>query len=512
MTRVQTWTLVAMILASGIAFLDGSVVNVALPAIDRSLGAGLSGLQWIVDGYALTLSSFLIVGGALGDRLGRRRVMVWGLVGFGISSLACGLAPTTTVLVISRLVQGATGALLVPGSLAIIRAVFEDDTARAGAVGTWSAFISVAGVIGPLLGGVLVDRLGWQWVFLINPVLVAITAVILVRFVPESRDETAHGSLDWLGAVLVVVGLAGLSAGLIEAPLLGLSSPSVWGGILAGALVLVAFVVHQSRAVNPMMPLGLFRSRTFSSANLYTLGVYFGLGGLPFFLPVYVQNVMNLPATVAGAALLPVPILLFLLSRFFSSLSMRLGPRRLMVAGALTVALGMLLMARLGPDVNLWLVALPAGIVFGLGLAVLVAPLTTAVLGSVPAQLSGVGSAINNVASRVAGLIAVAGLGIVFSLVFNLRVWSEYESELHADQRTPQVVATLERLRANPTGRVKDLEPALLETARAAQTDAFRAVLVVCAAASVFGAGAAWFGLKESGRSEEPDGSRHPNS
>ena len=483
-----------MILASGITFLDGSVVNVALPAIDRDLGAGLSGLQWIVDGYALTLSSFLIVGGMLGDRLGRRRVMVWGLVGFGLSSLACGLAPSTAVLVAARLVQGATGALLVPGSLAIIRAVFADDAARARAIGTWSAFTSVAGVVGPLLGGVMVDRIGWRWVFLINPFLVALTALVLTRFVPESRDESAHGSLDWLGAALVVIGLTGLSAGLIEAPLLGLSSPVVWGGILAGGLVLVGFVVHQSRTANPMMPLGLFNSRTFSSANLYTLGVYFSLGGLPFFLPVYVQNVMNLPATVAGAALLPVPILLFLLSRFFSGLAVRLGSRRLMVAGAVIVALGMLLMARLGPDANLWLVALPAGVVFGLGLAVLVAPLTTAVLSSVPAQLSGVGSAINNVASRVAGLIAVAGLGVVFSLVFNQRL-SEYE--LRAEQRTPQFVSVLDQLRANPTGRTQDLEPRLLETARAGQTDAFRAVLVVCAASSLLGAAAAWFGLRD---------------
>ncbi len=483
-----------MILASGITFLDGSVVNVALPAIDRDLGAGLSGLQWIVDGYALTLSSFLIVGGMLGDRLGRRRVMVWGLIGFGLSSLACGLAPSTAVLVAARLVQGATGALLVPGSLAIIRAVFTDDAVRARAIGTWSAFTSVAGVVGPLLGGVLVDRIGWRWVFLVNPFLVALTALVLTRFVPESRDESAHGSLDWLGAALVVIGLTGLSAGLIEAPLLGLSSPVVWGGILVGALVLVGFVAHQSRTPNPMMPLGLFNSRTFSVANAYTLGVYFSLGGLPFFLPVYVQNVMNLPATVAGAALLPVPILLFLLSRYFSGLAVRLGFRRLMVAGAVIVALGMLLMARLGPDVNLWLVALPAGVVFGLGLAVLVAPLTTAVLSSVPAQLSGVGSAINNVASRVAGLIAVAGLGVVFSLVFNQRL---SQSELRAEQRAPQVVSALDRLRANPTGRVRDLEPQLLQTARAAQTDAFRAVLLVCAASSALGAAAAWFGLRD---------------
>lgn len=486
-----------MILASGIVFLDGSVVNVALPAIDRNLGAGMSGLQWIVDGYALTLSSFLIVGGALGDRLGRRRVMVWGLVGFGLSSLACGLAPSTAVLVVARLVQGATGALLVPGSLAIIRAVFADDASRAGAIGTWSAFTSVAGVVGPLLGGVMVDRLGWRWVFLINPPLVALTALMLTRFVPESRDETASGSLDWLGAALVVVGLAGLSAGLIEAPLQGLSSPFVSGGIIMGAITLVVFVVHQARTKHPMMPLGLFRSRTFSSTNLYTLGVYFSLGGLPFFLPVFVQNVMNLPATVAGAALLPVPILLFLFSRFFSGLSVRLGSRRLMTAGALIVVLGLLLMTRLSPDANLWLVALPAGIVFGLGLAVLVAPLTAAVLGSVPAHLSGVGSAINNVAARVAGLLAVAGLGVVFSLSFNFRVWSEYESELHADQRTAQVLSVLERVRANPTGRTDGLEPQLLETVRAAQTDAFRAVLIVCALSCGLGAAAAWFGLEE---------------
>jgi EmrB/QacA subfamily drug resistance transporter len=363
----ETWTLVALILASGIAFLDGSVVNVALARMDAELKLGLSGQQWVVDGYALTLSSFLILGGALGDRLGRKRVLIWGLLGFGVTSLLCGIAPSGLLLVVSRLLQGAAAALLVPGALAIIRAVYTDDMARGRAIGTWSAFTSVSGVIGPLLGGLLVDSVGWRWVFLINLPLVAITIVILNRFTPETTDGSSHRGLDWLGAVLIVLGLGGFSAGLIELPILGLSSVLVLIGLVGGAVCLVWFVVHQARTKDPMMPLSLFNSRVFSGINLVTLGVYFALGGAPFFLPIYAQNVMGLSGLEAGALMLPIPILLFLLSRPVGTYAAKLGSRVFITAGAFVVALGLALFTLLRPDSSFW-AAMPGSIAMGIGL------------------------------------------------------------------------------------------------------------------------------------------------
>jgi EmrB/QacA subfamily drug resistance transporter len=411
------WTLVTLILASGIAFLDGSIVNVALSSMDRDLQLGLSGQQWVVDGYALTLSSFLILGGALGDRLGRRRVILWGLIAFGVSSLACGLAPTGLTLIVARAAQGAAAALLVPASLAIIRALF-DEPARGRAIGTWSAWTSIAGVIGPLVGGALVDSVGWRWVFLINPPLVIVACALLLRFTPETRDESARGSLDWTSAVLVGLGLAGLSGGLIELPLLGFSNPLVVSALIIGAVSLALFVMRQARISNPMMPLGLFSSSSFSKINLVTLGVYFSLGGAPFFLPIYAQNVMGLPATQAGALLLPIPILLFLLSSRIGALAAQRGPRAFIAGGAFLTSAGLLALCLLMPNSSFWVV-MPGAVLIGLGLSLLVAPLTSVVLSSVPGERAGVGSAINNVAARVAGLLAVAGLGAVFAFGFN---------------------------------------------------------------------------------------------
>jgi EmrB/QacA subfamily drug resistance transporter len=471
----STWVLITLILSSGIAFLDGSIVNVALSSMDRDLQLGLSGQQWVVDGYALTLSSFLILGGALGDRLGRRRVLLWGLFAFGVSSLACGLAPNGTALVIARLVQGAAAALLVPASLAIIRALFEEP-ARGRAIGTWSAWTSIAGVLGPLLGGALVDSVGWRWVFLINPPLIVLACVLLLRFTPESRDERNQSRLDWTSALLAVLGLGGLSAGLIELPLLGFSSLLVLTGLVIGAVSLVLFVARQARIPNPMMPLELFRSPAFSRINLVTLGVYFSLGGAPFFLPIYAQNVMGLPATQAGALLLPIPILLFLLSSRVGALAAQRGPRAFIAGGAFSTALGLLALCLLTPTSSFW-TALPGGALIGLGLSFLVAPLTSVVLASVPGERAGVGSAINNVAARVAGLLAVAGLGAVFAFGFNLSGVS--------------AKASLERS--------EQLE------VRQAQTSGLRAALIACAAmCTIGGAVALTLPAQNSNRGLEP--------
>ncbi len=453
----MAWTLITLILASGIAFLDGSIVNVALSSMDRDLQLGLSGQQWVVDGYALTLSSFLILGGALGDRLGRRRVLLWGLIAFGLASLICGLAPTGVALVIARAVQGAAAALLVPASLAIIRALF-DEPARGRAIGTWSAWTSIAGVIGPLVGGILVDSVGWRWVFLINPPLVVVACLLLLRFTPETKDETARGNLDWTSAVLAVVGLGGFSGGLIELPLLGFSNPLVAAALVVGAASLVAFVLRQARIPNPMMPLDLFRSSAFSRINLVTLGVYFALGGAPFFLPIYAQNVMGLPATQSGALLLPIPILLFLLSSRVGALAAQHGPRAFIASGAFLTTIGLLALCLLTPTSSFW-IAMPGAGLIGLGLSLLVAPLTSVVLGSVPSERAGVGSAINNVAARVAGLLAVAGLGAVFAFGFN----------------------------TSGVNAAASLEPSANLQVKQAQTNGLRAAMIACAAMCALG-------------------------
>ncbi len=487
--KKETWTLIALVLASGIAFLDGSVVNVALAKMDAELHLGLSGQQWVVDGYALTLSSFLILGGSLGDRLGRKRVLTWGLIGFGVSSLLCGIAPSAALLVASRLLQGAAGALLVPGALAIIRAVFADDKARGQAIGTWSAFTSVAGVIGPLLGGVLVDGVGWRWVFLINLPLVAVTVFILARFTPETTDGAVHGRLDWLGAALVVLGLGGVSAGLIEGPLLGFLTPLVLLGLVGGAACLSLFVWHQARTPDPMMPLSLFQSRTFSGINLVTLAVYFSLGGAPFFLPIYAQNVMGLSGVQSGALLLPIPILMFLLSRSAGSYAARLGSRPFITAGAFTVALGLGLFVLLQPGSSFW-AALPGATVLGLGLCLLVAPLTSTVMSAVPPERSGVGAAVNNVASRVAGLLAVASLGVVFSFAFN----NNLNVRLERVRLTSDAGTALNAARAAPTAKAVPPVTALVQ---GAQTDGLHAAMLFCAALSAVGGAVAWVGLRE---------------
>jgi EmrB/QacA subfamily drug resistance transporter len=480
----ETWTLVALILASGIAFLDGSVVNVALAKMDAELRLGLSGQQWVVDGYALTLSSFLILGGALGDRLGRKRVLIWGLLGFGVTSLLCGVASTGLLLVVSRLLQGAAAALLVPGALAIIRAVYTDDTARGRAIGTWSAFTSVSGVIGPLLGGLLVDSVGWRWVFLINLPLVALTVFLLNRFTPETTDGSSGRGLDWLGAVLIVLGLGGFSAGLIELPILGFSSVLVLIGLIGGAVCLAWFVVHQARTRDPMMPLSLFDSRIFSGINLVTLGVYFALGGAPFFLPIYAQNVMGLSGLEAGALMLPIPILLFLLSRPVGTYAARIGSRAFITTGAFVVALGLALFTLLRPDSSFW-AAMPGSVAMGVGLCLLVAPLTSTVMSAVPQERSGVGAAVNNVASRVAGLLAVAGLGVVFSFAFDANL----NARLETVRLTSDANIALERARAAPTARAS--EP-VIGLVRDAQTSGLHAAMLFCAGMSALGGVIAW--------------------
>jgi EmrB/QacA subfamily drug resistance transporter len=519
----QRWTLLATILASGVVQLDGSIINVALSSIDRDLNAGLAGLQWIVAGYALTLSSFMILGGALSDRYGRKRVLMIGLLAFGISSLVCGFAANTLLLVIARIVQGIAGALLVPGSLAILRSVYTDEKARASAIGIWTAFTGIAAVIGPLMGGWFVEHTTWRWVFLINGPLIAVTMALFVRFVPETQDENARGPLDWTGGFLAVLGLTAISAALIEAPLLGLSSLPVMVGLVAGIAILIGFVFHQARTPNPMMPLSLFKSRNYSSINLATLGIYFALGGAPFFVPMFLQNVLEQSPIVSGAVLLPMPIMLFVFAQKFGSLAAKHGSRWIIFGGALVCVVGQLMMGLLFSEptkveegyvyvglrnnpinsyylistffnqVINWILLIPdlikavviASTVIGFGLAMLVAPLTSVVLSSLPSKNAGVGTAVNYVAAKVAGLFAVAGLGLVFSSMFT----ASLDSQISQVSPDPSLKAKLETFKSNPSARA---EPGL-PLVRGAQTEAFKMVMLVCAGLTLIGGVSALF-------------------
>ncbi len=326
-------TLVAMILASGIVFLDGTVVNVALPAIGRDLRVGLSGLQWIVDGYALTLAALLIVGGLLGDHFGRRRMILAGLIGFGVASVGCGLAPSSAALIVARMAQGVAGALLVPEGLAILSAVFDDDAERGQAIGAWTGWGGILAVLGPFLGGSLVDHAAWRWVFFINVPLILVTLLLVGRFVPETRDTDAPKRLDFLGAALAILGLGGISYGLIEGPNSGWTSLTILSALIGGAVALGCFIVAEARVRSPMVPLGLFTVRNFSAANLATLGVYAALAGAGFLIVIYVQNVLHYSALAAGATLLPISAMMLLFASRFGRLAGRYGPRRFMAPG-----------------------------------------------------------------------------------------------------------------------------------------------------------------------------------
>ncbi len=400
------WVIAVAVLGSGVAFLDGTVVNVALPAIARDLHATLAGLQWVLTGYLLTMGSLLIVGGSLGDHYGRRRVFVIGLVGFAGASLVCGLAPSLTALIAARCLQGVAAALLVPGSLAIISASFcPEDRGRA--IGAWSGLAGVATVVGPFLGGWLIDAATWRWVFFINLPLVALTVMLAMRHVPETRDVHAPHRIDVLGGLALVGGLGGVVYALIEGPSVGwLGAPGA--AAVVGGLLLVAFMVIEQRSSHSMVPLAIFRSRQFSGANAVTLAVYAALGVTTFLLVVHLQTDLGYSALEAGASLLPVTVLVLLFSARAGALAQRIGPRLPMTVGPLIVAGAMLLFGRVQPGRSYWNAVLPGAVVLGAGLALTVAPLTTAVLAAIDDDHSGLGSAINNAVARLAGLLAIA--------------------------------------------------------------------------------------------------------
>lgn len=394
------WIVAATVLGSALAMLDATVVNIALPAIGRDLGSGVTGLQWTVSGYTLTLASLILLGGSLGDRLGRRRVFVWGTVWFAAASVLCGLAPSIEVLIAARLLQGVGAALLTPGSLALISASIKAED-RGAAIGLWSGLGGVASAIGPLLGGWLVDAVGWRSVFLINVPLAVVVVWVAAKHVPESRDPHASGRLDVPGAVTVAAALGLLTYGLIESHVLPLVL-----GIAAVAL----FVVIERRSHDPLVPPSLFASRVFLAANLVTFAVYAALGGVFFLLVLQLQFAVGYSPIAAGVATLPITALMLVLSARAGRIAGRIGPRVPMTVGPLLSALGLLLMLRIGPGSTYVTDVLPAVLVFGLGLSALVAPLTGAVLGAVSTDRAGIASGVNNAVARTSQLLAVAAL------------------------------------------------------------------------------------------------------
>ncbi len=422
------WVLAVSVLGSGIAFLEATVVNVALPVIGRDLDAGLGALQWTLNGYLLTLSALILLGGSLGDRLGRRLIFTVGVAWFTIASALCALAPSVEALVAARILQGVGGALLTPGSLAIIEATFHPDD-RGRAIGAWSGLVGASAAIGPLLGGWLIADVSWRAIFLINLPLGAFVVVMARRHVPESRDETTGGALDVRGSLLAIVALAGLTLALIQLAEHGAGSAAVLAPAAAGLAAGVAFVLAERRTRDPMLPLDIFASRQFTSANVLTFVVYAALGGVFFLLIVHLQVVLGYSPLAAGLASLPVTALLLAFSSRAGALALRIGPRLPLTLGPVVIAAGFLLLARIDAGDSYVGGVLPGIAVFGSGLALVVAPVTATVLAAADPRHAGVASAVNNAVARVAGLVAVA----IFPLIAGLSGTELLEAEALGD-------------------------------------------------------------------------------
>ncbi|HEY0704835.1 MAG TPA: DHA2 family efflux MFS transporter permease subunit [Candidatus Acidoferrales bacterium] len=489
----EPWILAVTILGSSMAFIDGTVVNVALPALQANLGGTVVDLQWVVESYALFMSALILTGGSLGDLFGRRRMFLFGVILFTLASVACGVAPDIRSLVLARAVQGVGAAFLVPGSLSIISASFGEKE-RGRAIGTWSGFTAITAAVGPVLGGWLIDHASWRWAFFINVPTAVAVIVLALWHVPES---TAAGvkKVDWIGALLVTVGLGALTYGLIEAPNLGWRHAAVWGTLGIGIVSLVGFLAIEARATFPLVPLELFRSADFSGANLITLFLYAALGIFLFLFPLNLIQVQHYSATATGAAALPLILLMFLLSRWSGGLIASYGPRRPLIVGPAIAAAGFVLFAVPGVGGNYWTSFFPAFLVLGFGMAVSVAPLTTVVMGSVDQNRTGTASGINNAVARVAGLLAVAMVGMAILSAFssrlnpNLHTLGLSADTLRAVQASEEKLAAM----AAPAGIDSSTAAAIHAFVAQAFVFGFRIMMLLCAAFSLASAFFAWW-------------------
>ncbi len=486
------WVLAATILGSSMAFIDGTVVNVALPALQTDLNASVVDVQWVVESYALFLAALLLAGGSLGDHFGRRLVFCIGVGLFALASVWCGLAPDVRHLIAARAIQGVGGALLVPGSLAIISASFSEEK-RGQAIGTWSGFTAITAAIGPVLGGWLIDHVSWRAIFFINIPLAAVVLALALRHVPESRDDTGERGLDWTGAALATASLGAIVYGLIESSRLSFGHPQVIVALVCGGVASLIFIVVEKHKRSPMLPLSLFRSRDFSGANLLTLFLYAALVGALFFFPLNLVQVQGYTATAAGAASLPFILIMFFLSRWSGGLVKRYGARLPLVVGPTIAALGFALFIRPGIGGSYWTTFFPAVVVLGLGMAVSVAPLTTTVMNAVPENRAGVASGVNNAVSRTAGLVAVAAFGLVMLHAFN-RSLDRRLSNLELSSQARQV---LDEERVKLAGaEVHGLDPEQRVALRRAIEESFvfgfHRVMLVAAVLALLSALVAW--------------------
>lgn len=484
------WILAATILGSSMAFIDATIVNVAVPKLQATFQATVVDVQWVIESYGLLLASLILAGGALGDRLGRRFIFLVGVGIFAAASAACGLAPSIQALIIARAVQGIGAALLVPGSLAIISASF-DELSRGKAIGTWSGFTAITMALGPVLGGWLIEHASWRWAFFLNLPLAAAVVVISLRHVPEScaprgREQSTE-KLDWLGASLATASLAAVVTGLLESSKLGWRSPVVIGSLVGGLLLSVLFVWVEARASSPMVPLALFKSNSFLGANLLTLFLYSAIGIFFFLFPVTLMQVQHYSATAAGAATLPVTLLMFSLSRWSAALVTRYGGKIPLILGPVVVAAGFVLFALVGHGGSYWKSFFPAVAILGFGLAITVAPLTTVVMSSVGKDHNGAASGINNAVARLAGVLAIAVFGIVLVKAFA----GHLDRTLPALALTPEAVHEIRSKEIELAGMElpKNLDESTRNKARTAVSEAFlsgfRLILFSCAALSV---------------------------
>ena len=470
------------------AFIDSTVVNVALPAIQAGFHATAVDLQWVVEAYGLILAALILAGGALGDKLGRRRIFLTGVATFATASLACALSSSIEQLIFARSIQGLGAALLVPGSLAIISAEF-DESSRGSAIGTWSGFTAITTAIGPVLGGWLVEHASWRWAFFINLPLAAAVIAISLRWIPESRDSAA-GRIDWPGVLFVTVGLAGLVTGFIESSSLGWKHPLVLGSLMGGFASLIIFALIEARDFSPIVPLSLFASPTFSGANLLTLFLYAAIGIFFFLFPLNLIQVQEYSATHAGAATLPLILLMFALSRWSGNLVALYGPRPPLIFGPLIAALGFVLFAMASTGGSYWKTSFPAIVVLGFGMAVTVAPLTTVVMNSAGQNRVGVASGINNAVARIASVLAIAVLGSVMMNAFG----NQLDRRLATVSLPPDVVHSIQADKIRlaglevPANLDTNTRAAVLEAVHNAFVSGFRFVMLICAALAIAGA------------------------